>query len=66
MSAIRRVWCALLTTSLVLMVATAALHVPGAAFECAVVALVIGTGLRSSSKGVEHRAGSGSVPDRRH
>jgi Protein of unknown function (DUF3040) len=65
LSRTRRTWCALLLVSLVLMVATAALGTSGAAFECAVLAVVIGTGLRSTSRGVEHRAGTGSVPDRR-
>jgi hypothetical protein len=64
-SGIRRLWCALLLTSLILMVAMAALHVSGAAFESAALAVVIGTALRSGSKRAEHRAGRGSVPDRR-
>jgi Protein of unknown function (DUF3040) len=61
---IRRVWFTLLLVSLVLMVGMAALGASGAALECAALAVVIGTGLQSTSKGVEHRAGRGSVPDR--
>jgi len=61
----RRGWWALLLVSLVLMVGVAALGISGAAFECAVLAVVIGTGLRTTSRGVEHRTGTGPVSDRR-
>jgi len=65
MSGIRRVWWALLMTSLLLWAAMAVLPVPGAALESAALAAVIGTGLRFTSTRVEHRAGSGSMPDGR-
>jgi len=62
---IRRVWFALLLVSLVLMVAMALLGAVGAVVECATLGVVIWIGLRSTAGSDEHRAGRGSVPDRR-
>jgi Protein of unknown function (DUF3040) len=64
-SRLRRLWQAFLLTALVLTVGMVALHVTGAAFESAALALIIGTGLRRTSDRAGPRAGRGSAADRR-